>query len=138
MRPIHHINLVVPRLDRVVDRFAAVTGVTPGPIETLDARGVALRRFDLGGTWLILVAPTRSDSLAAVWLDDHGPGLFLISFEAASLEHALDRLASEGLSAHGPIRSGLDDWRVADLDPAAFGGLPVQLTECAATDERKD
>ena len=138
MRPIHHINLVVPRLEDVVDRFAAVTGATPGPLEMLDARGVALRRFDLGGTWLILVAPTRADSPAALWLEAHGPGLFLISFEAASLEGALDALASRGIAASGPARNGLDDWRVVDLDPAAFGGLPVQLTERGGTPQGTD
>lgn len=128
MRRIHHINLVVPVLDGVVDRIAAVTGVAPRGVEYLEARGVALQRFDLDGTWLVLVAPTRPDSPAAAWLEQHGPGLFLLSFEADSLEAALDSLAEQGVAPAGPVRRGLDDWRVVDLDAEAFGGLPLQLT----------
>lgn len=128
MRRIHHINLVVPVLDPVVDRLAAVTGVPPGGVEYLESRGVALQRFDLDGTWLVIVAPTRPDSPAATWLERRGPGLFLLSFEAESLEAALDALARHGIEAEGPARRGLDDWRVIDLAPDAFGGLPLQLT----------
>ncbi len=128
MRRIHHINLVVEALDDVVERFAAVTGAAPKGVEYLESRGVALQRFDLGGTWLVLVAPTRPDSPAAVWLEQHGPGLFLLSFEADSLEAALDSLAEQGVAPAGPARRGLDDWRVVDLAADAFGGLPVQLT----------
>ena len=128
MRRIHHINLVVPTLDGVVERFAAVTGVGPMDVEYLEPRGVALQRFDLDGTWLVLMAPTRPDSPAAAWLEQHGPGLFLLSFEADSLAAALDALAEHGIAPDGPQRRGLDDWRVVDLAADAFGGLPLQLT----------
>ena len=138
MRRIHHINLVVAALDGVVERIAAVTGVAPNGVEILESRGVALQRFDLAGTWLVLVAPTRPDSPAAAWLERHGPGLFLISFEADSIESALDELDAHGIAPAGPVRRGLDDWRVVDLAADVFGGLPVQLTAAgpqAATDK---
>ena len=128
MRRIHHINLVVPALDGVVERVAAVTGVAPRDVEYLEARGVALQRFELDGTWLVLVAPTRDDSPAAAWLAQRGPGLFLLSFEADSLETALDALAEHGIAPDGPARRGLDDWQVVDLAADAFAGLPLQLT----------
>ncbi len=128
MRRFHHINLVVPALDGVVERFAAVTGVAPREVELLEPRGVALQRFELDGTWLVLVAPTRDDSPAAAWLEKHGPGLFLLSFEADSLEAALDALAEHGIAPDGPVRRGLDDWQVVDLATEAFAGLPLQLT----------
>lgn len=128
MRRIHHINLVVPELDGVVDRIAAVTGVAPRAVEHLESRGVVLRRFELDGTWLVILAPTRPDSPAAAWLERRGPGLFLLSFEAKSLEAALDGLAEHGIGSDGPARRGLDDWQVIDLAADAFGGLPLQLT----------
>ena len=139
MRPIHHINLVVPALDGVVDRFAAVTGVAPLPEEVLPARGVVLRRFDLDGTWLILVAPTRDDSPAAAWLRERGPGLFLLSFETEGLDRALAALAESGIEPDGAPRQGLDDWQVIELATDAFAGLPVQLTaEGGASGEPKE
>ncbi|MEO0346851.1 MAG: VOC family protein [Pseudomonadota bacterium] len=133
MRPVHHINLVVPSLDDVVDQFALVTGVAAGPEERLEARGVALRRFDLGGTWLVLVAPTRDDSPAAHWLSHHGAGLFLLSFATPDLDVALADLEARGIASQGEPRNGLDDWRVADLATGAFAGLPLQLTEAGGS-----
>ena len=125
----HHINLVVPDLDAAADRFAIVLGVSAGDVEHLEARGVSLRRFDLDGVWLVLIAPVTADSPAATWLAAHGPGLFLISFEAGALDARLATLAAAGIEAQGEPRHGLDDWRVVDLDPAAFFGVPLQLTE---------
>ncbi|MEL6951589.1 MAG: VOC family protein [Pseudomonadota bacterium] len=133
MRPVHHINLVVPSLDAVVDQFAIVTGVAAGPEERLEARGVALRRFDLGGTWLVLVAPTRDDSPAALWLARHGSGLFLLSFATRDLDAALADLEARGIASQGEPRNGLDDWRVADLATDAFAGLPLQLTQAGGS-----
>lgn len=129
MRRIHHINLVVPALDAVVAQFEALTGVAPYPEERLEARGVVLRRFALDGTWLVLVAPERDDSPAALWLARHGPGLFLLSFRTDDLDAALAALKREGVEAGGAARNGLDDWRVVDLDRGTFAGLPVQLTQ---------
>ncbi|MEM7610517.1 MAG: VOC family protein [Pseudomonadota bacterium] len=129
MPAIHHLNFVVPDLDAAARQFELVLGVAPGPVEYLSGRQVSLRRFELDGTWLVLVCPTTDDSPAAEWLQAHGPGLFLVSFEAGSLRDRLAALAEDGIAQHGPTRRGLDDWQVADLDPAAFFGIPVQLTQ---------
>lgn len=126
---IHHINLVVPDVDAAADRFAELLGVSAGEAEYLQTRGVKLRRFNLAGVWLVLVAPVTESSPAAAWLKVHGPGLFLLSFDAGAIDAKLAALASSGIAARGSPRNGLDDWRVADLDPEAFFGLPLQLTE---------
>ena len=129
MRKLHHINLVVADLDAAVDVFAKLLGADAGPLESLPARGVELRRFDLGGTWLVLVTPVRDDSPAAAWLKERGPGLFLMSFHTGDLDEALAALATSGIAVAGAPRDGLDDWRVADLDTLASIGIPLQLTE---------
>jgi methylmalonyl-CoA/ethylmalonyl-CoA epimerase len=129
LRKLHHINLVVPDLDAAADVFAKVLDTEAGPVESLPARGVQLRRFELDGLWLVLVTPVRDDSPAAAWLSERGPGLFLMSFYAADLDAALAALATSGIEAAGPARDGLDDWRVTDLDTLASVGVALQLTE---------
>lgn len=131
MRKLHHINLVVADLDAAVSAFESLLGAQPGALESLPERGVVLRRFDLDGTWLVLVTPTRDDSPAAAWLRERGPGLFLLSLHADALDTALAELAAAGITAAGPVRSGLDNWRVIDLDTLQSIGIPVQLTETA-------
>ncbi|MEL6870995.1 MAG: VOC family protein [Pseudomonadota bacterium] len=133
MNRIHHINLVVSDIDAATKHFEALTEVTAQPMEYLPSRAVALRRFRLNELWLIVLAPTADDSPAAVWLRERGPGLFLLSFCADNLDRELARVQRNGISAVGAQRQGLDDWRVLDLAPDAFGGIPVQLTESAET-----
>lgn len=129
MNRIHHINLVVTDLDLATHHFEKLTGVRAQALETLPKRQVALRRFRLDTLWLILLTPTDAASPAADWLAVHGPGLFLLSFSAASLDDELARLQAHDIQSTGPKRSGLDDWVVVDLDAEAFGGIAVQLTE---------
>lgn len=131
MRELHHINIVVADLEEATRIFEAVLGATAGAHESLPDRGVTLRRFRLGGTWLILVAPARDDSPAAAWLRERGPGLFLLSLHADALDSALADIQRAGISAAGPVRNGLDDWRVVDLDTLDTIGIPLQLTETA-------
>ncbi|MEO0575046.1 MAG: VOC family protein [Pseudomonadota bacterium] len=131
MSRIHHINLVVSDLELTTTHFEMLTGVRARPIETLPQRHVALRRLRMNGLWLVLLAPTDASSPAAEWLEKRGPGLFLLSFSADSLDAELARLQTEGITPSSEQRAGLDDWRVVDLDPVAFGGIRVQITESA-------
>ncbi len=126
---IHHINLVVPDLDVAARQFSTVLGIDASAPECLEARAVRLTRFELDGVWLVLVAPTADDSPAAQWLDAHGPGLFLLSFETSDLLARLDQLMENGIAGRGAPRLGLDDWQVADLELEAFFGIPLQLTQ---------
>ncbi|MEM7765254.1 MAG: VOC family protein [Pseudomonadota bacterium] len=128
-RPLHHINFVVDDLEAATERFTHVLGTVPRDIEYLPKRQVALRRFWLGNVWFILVAPTADESPAAAWLKQHGPGLFLMSFEVEALDQALQQLSEAGVSADGRVRRGLDDWQVVDLDRDQLFGIPVQLTQ---------
>ncbi|MFK8054382.1 MAG: VOC family protein [Woeseiaceae bacterium] len=126
---IHHINLVVPDLDLAVERFEKIIGALAMAEEALPDRHVAIRRFDMGGTWLVLVMPTSDASPAAHWMRRHGPGLFLLSFGVDDLDNALANLADEDIDLQGEPRKGLDGWRVQDFDPASIFGIPLQLTQ---------
>jgi len=126
---IHHINILVQDLDQAVSRYQALLGQPPAAREPLPERGVETARFALGDAWLVLVQPVRADSLPGRHLAEHGEGLFLLSLGVASLAAAEARLGPAAFA--GPVRSGVDGWRIRDLDPGVTGGAVLQLTEQA-------
>jgi methylmalonyl-CoA/ethylmalonyl-CoA epimerase len=124
---IHHVNVLVRDLDEAVSRYERLLDQPVAARESLPARGVETARFALGGAWLVLVQPVRADSEPARYLAEHGEGLFLLSLAVESLVGAEARLGPAAFS--GPERSGLDGWRIRDLDPAGACGVQLQFTE---------
>ncbi|UCG72657.1 MAG: VOC family protein [Chromatiales bacterium] len=124
---IHHINFIVRDLDAAVPTWEQVLGMPVSSRDHLAPRGVDIARFCLGSAWLVLVQPVRPDTAPARHLAEHGEGFFLISFGVDSLDAESDRLGEDWFD--GPVRSGLDDWQIRDLDVARTFGALVQLTE---------
>ena len=127
---IHHINLLVRDLDAAVERYRAAFGIEDLVREALPDRGVRTARFRAGESWVVLVQPTRPDSVPGRHLAEHGEGLFLLSFGVDDLDSACERVVGAVPAAvTGEPRSGLAGWQVQDLDPALFNGALIQLTE---------
>jgi methylmalonyl-CoA/ethylmalonyl-CoA epimerase len=118
---VHHVNLLVRDLAAAIAAWRRL-GVTAFVEESLPGRGVETARFQVGATWIVLVMPTDPEGIPGRHLAEHGEGLFLLSLGVEALEVA----AAEGLPLSAP-RGGLANWRVADLDPAAFNGATLQL-----------
>jgi methylmalonyl-CoA/ethylmalonyl-CoA epimerase len=127
---IHHLNFIVRDLNRAVPVWERLLGVPVAKRDELTGRGVIAARFRLGDTWLVLVQPTRTDSVPGRFLAAHGEGFFLLSLGVASLSDELARLGDGAFS--GPLRTGAEGWQVRDLDPALAGGIQLQLTEMPA------
>lgn len=130
LKNVHHINLLVKDLDAAVQRYRDAFSLEEIEYGDLSARGVKTARFRAGETWIVLVQPTDPEGEPGKHLAEKGEGLFLLSFEVDSLESASQAIED---SVHGlsrtPPRCGLDDWQVQDLEPAAFYGANLQLTE---------
>jgi len=127
---LHHINFIVRNLAEARPAFDVLFGDRGGVEERLPERGVKLIRYRLGPTWFVLLEPTDPDGVPGRHLAEHGEGFFLASFEVGDLGAVLNDLGARGVRAVGDSpRQGLDGWRVADLDPRAFGGVNVQLVQ---------
>jgi methylmalonyl-CoA/ethylmalonyl-CoA epimerase len=118
---VHHVNLLVRDLAGAIAAWRRL-GVTAFVEERLPGRGVETARFQVGATWIVLVMPTDPDGIPGRHLAKHGEGLFLLSLGVESLDAAVD-----GKLPLSTPRGGLANWRVADLDPAAFQGATLQL-----------
>ena len=129
-KSIHHINFIVANLQESIEKYQTLLGLGAFEIEDLPKRGVKTARINLGGTWLVLVSPTRADSVPGQFLKTQGEGFFLLSFGVGDLKSALKYYESNGLLASGSaIRNGILDWRVIDLQTQEAFGAKFHLTE---------
>ena len=123
---IHHLNFIVRDLDAAIPVWERLLGCPVARRDELKERGVIAARFELGSTWLVLVEPTRDDSVPGRFLAAHGEGFFLLSLGVDSLAGEAARLGDEVFT--GPIRTGADGWQVRDLEPTLVGGIQLQFT----------
>jgi methylmalonyl-CoA/ethylmalonyl-CoA epimerase len=124
---IHHINFIVRDLASAIPAWERILDREVTSRDRLEERGVDIARFDLGQTWIVLVQPTRSGTVPAAHLEQHGEGFFLMSLETDSLQDEVGRLGEAMFD--GVERDGLDDWQVRDVDVAGMFGARVQLVE---------
>jgi methylmalonyl-CoA/ethylmalonyl-CoA epimerase len=127
---IHHITLLVRDLDAAVDRFQKAFGFEAPIREDLASRGLRGARFSVGESLLVLVEPTCEDSIPGRHLREHGEGVFLVSLGVDNLEAAVATVKKCGarMTADGE-RRGMAGWRIQDLEPDDFFGVPFQFTE---------
>ncbi|MEM8501003.1 MAG: VOC family protein [Pseudomonadota bacterium] len=127
---IHHINFIVNDLQKSVADYQRELGLGDFEFEELTNRGVNTARILIGSVWLVLVCPLRRDSVPGQYLQKHGEGFFLLSFGVDDLHIALAEFEQRGmLSDSGTVRSGLANWKVADLDTLNTLGAIFHLTE---------
>ena len=129
-KSIHHINFIVENLEESISQYQALLGLGSFEIEDLTSRGARTARINLNGVWLVLVSPTRPDSVPGQFLQTHGEGFFLLSFGVSDLEAALKYYEASGtISPGSAVRKGLLDWRVIDLNTQEALGAMFHLTE---------
>ncbi|MEQ1803125.1 MAG: VOC family protein [Gammaproteobacteria bacterium] len=126
VQSIHHLNFIVRDLDAAIPAWERLLGLSVARRDDLPERGAIAARFRLGDTWLVLVQPTRDDSVPGRFLAAHGEGFFLLSLGVVSLAEELQRLGNGAFA--GPVRTGADGWQVRDLDTALANGIQVQFT----------
>ncbi len=127
---IHHINFIVSDLEDSVAKYSRILNLGPFDFDSLPDRGARTARVKLGESWLVLVCPTRLDSVPGQFLAAHGEGFFLLSFGVSDLEAALKHYEIAGIVELGSkVRSGLMDWRVFDLQTEEALGVKFHLTE---------
>ena len=126
---IHHINYVVKDLAASSQYLQKLLQQEP-VFETLNNRGAETARFQLGDTWLVLVAPNDEQSVVGQILKTRGEGLFLLSLSVDDLEQQIEKLEKQGITMNETgARKGLANWTVHDLQaPPAFAPI-IQLCE---------
>lgn len=89
---------------------------------------VRLTHLDLGNAQLQLVEPLTREHPLRSWLEKHGDGLHHICMRIDDVAAAIPDLSALGLPSAGPPHEGTQGKRALFLNPAATGGVQVEIT----------
>jgi methylmalonyl-CoA/ethylmalonyl-CoA epimerase len=133
---IDHVGVAVADLDEALAFYADTFGMRCVHEETNHDQGVREAMLAVGpdenGPRLQLLAPARSDSAIAKFLDRSGPGLQQVAYTVADVEAAAAALRARGLRLlYDEPRRGTAGSRINFVHPKDAGGVLVELVEPA-------
>ena len=126
---VNHLGVIVADIEEAASGFRDLLGL---PLEKTEVYQGALDIVFLpcGDTQVELIQPRDGAGAAAAYLREQGPGIQHVAFEVEDLDLALAELRNRGVGVVGEApRPGADDTIIAFLDPAAFGGILVELCQ---------
>ena len=125
---IAHVGVAVPDLDAAVAFYRDVLGLRPGAPEEAD--GATIVSLPFGESEVELLAPLRSDSPIARFLERRGPGIHHLCYRVADLDAALAACRAAGYRLIDDVpRIGAGGRRIAFVHPKATAGILLELTE---------
>jgi methylmalonyl-CoA/ethylmalonyl-CoA epimerase len=125
---IAHVGVAVTDLDAALTFYRDVLGLTPHPTEEAD--GAAIVSLPFGDSEVELLAPIRTDSPIARFLERRGPGIHHICYRVPDLDAALASCRAAGYRLIDDVpRTGAGGRRIAFVHPKATAGILLELTE---------
>lgn len=125
---IAHVGVAVTDLDAALAFYRDVLGLTPHPTEEAD--GAAIVSLPFGESEVELLAPIRTDSPIARFLERRGPGIHHICYRVPDLDAALASCRAAGYRLVDDVpRTGAAGRRIAFVHPKATAGILLELTE---------
>ncbi|AZI43081.1 VOC family protein [Deinococcus psychrotolerans] len=125
-----HIAVATPDLDSGSAAYLALNLHPEGPDEDVPGQGVRVRAFEIGGSLIELLMPTRESSPIATFLAKRGAGLHHLAFRVSDLAAEMQRLSALGaVFISAEPQAGRAGTRVAFLHPKWSGGTLIELVE---------
>jgi methylmalonyl-CoA/ethylmalonyl-CoA epimerase len=125
---IAHVGVAVTDLDAAVAFYRDVLGLEPHPPEEAD--GATIVSLPFGDAEVELLAPLRTDSPIAKFLERRGPGIHHICYRVPDLDAALASCRAAGYRLVDDVpRMGAGGRRIAFVHPKATAGILLELTE---------
>ena len=125
---IAHVGVAVTDLDAALAFYRDILGLTPHPTEEAD--GATIVSLPFGESEVELLAPIRTDSPIAKFLERRGPGIHHICYRVPDLDAALASCRAAGYRLVDDIpRTGAGGHRIAFVHPKATAGILLELTE---------
>jgi methylmalonyl-CoA/ethylmalonyl-CoA epimerase len=127
-----HTAIAVHDLDAALDGYRNRYRVEPLYRETVPSQGVEEAMIPVGGSFIQLLQPLGSDTPVGRFLDRNGEGLHHVAFAVASIDLALEHLATQGARLVDPsARPGGRGTRIAFVHPGDLAGTLIELVELA-------
>lgn len=129
LRRIHHVGVVVPKLDDALKFWRGALGLEVTKSATVEDQGVRAALLDAGNSEIELLEPINPDGGAAKFLARRGGGLHHVCFETADVAAELDAARAKGIQLidYKP-RRGLAGM-ICFLHPKATRGVLVEYAQ---------
>ncbi len=126
---VHHIALVVRRLDDALPLWRDVLGLPLEAVLPVASDGVRIAFLPVGESKVELVEPVEPDTGVARFLETRGEGLHHVCFEVPDLTRALADLSAKGVDLVDAAPRPGAEGPVAFLHPRSTQGLLIELIE---------
>lgn len=124
--PLDHVAIAVASLEDAAPGFERISGRPASSPHRVESQGVDV--CFVGAVEFL--APFRSNSPVARFLERRGPGLHHVAYRTDDLTALMKRLAAEGCEFTSPEpETGSGGRRVAFVHPRSAGGVLVELVE---------
>ena len=137
LRDIDHVGIAVKDLEQAVRQYRRLFGVEPAHREHVEDQGVEEVLFEVGTSYIQLLAATGPDTPVGRFLARRGEGIHHVGYRVDDLSDVLERLRQEGatLIDEAP-RPGSRGTVVAFVHPKSVGGVLVELVQERPLSER--
>jgi len=89
---IDHVGLAVRDLDEAVERYRSAFGIEPVHREHIASDGVNEALFQVGGSFIQLLAPTGPETPVGRYLEKRGEGVHHVGYRVSDLPGTLEAL----------------------------------------------
>ena len=128
---VHHIALVVRRLDDALPLWRDLLGLPLEAVLPVASDGVRIAFLSVGESKVELVEPVDPDTGVARFLEMHGEGFHHVCFEVPDLTLALADLSAKGVELVDAAPRPGAEGPVAFLHPRSTQGVLIELIEAA-------
>ncbi len=123
-----HVAHAVNDLDEAIKFWTENFGTKVASQAVLEAVGLKNTMIDVGNTQIELITPLEGETVVRGWLDKHGPGQYLVTFEVEDLLAGVKMLREKGwriIEAWGP----LEETYACFIHPKNALGMYIQMFE---------
>jgi methylmalonyl-CoA/ethylmalonyl-CoA epimerase len=127
---IDHVGIAVADLEAAVERYRATLGLEPAHRERMEDQGVEEVLFEVGASFVQLLAALGPDTPVGRFLERRGEGVHHIGYRVDSVAEALEQLRAEGVRLIDETpRRGSRGTTIAFVHPVDMGGVLVELVQ---------
>ena len=127
---IEHIGIAVKDLERAIEYYEKVLGVSCYAIEEVKDQKVRTAFFKIGQAKIELLESTDSEGPIGKFIQKNGEGMHHIAFAVKNIEQALDEAKSKGIRLiDRKSRKGAEGLDIAFLHPKSTFGVLTEFCE---------
>lgn len=131
---IDHIAIAVNDLEKAIELYRDVWGLSMEHREIVQDQGVEEAMFRIGETFIQLLGPLSPETTVGKFIQRKGEGLHHIAYEVKDIDKTLEDLKESGVALIDEApRKGSRGTRIVFVHPKSNMGVLIELVEMPKT-----